>query len=55
MVEGYKNFQKVEEGEVLAQDKSGKIVAPEDALVLMPLYQQQGEDGFFLIKEVEGY
>ena len=55
MLDGYKNFQKVSQGEVIAHDKKGNIEAPEDALVLMPLYQPQGEDGFFLIKEVEGY
>ena len=37
----------------IAQDKQGPIEAPEDALLLMPLYQSQGEDGFFLIKKLE--
>ena len=54
MVEGYKNFQKVIKGEVLAHDINGDINADQDALILMPLYQKQGEDGFFLVKEIEG-
>lgn len=50
MREGYKNFQAIKAGEVLADDKNGEIVAPEDCLLLMPLYQRQGTDGFFLVK-----
>ena len=49
----YKNFQEVKKGEVLARDKSGIIHASDDGLILMPLYQKQGEDGFFLIRKVE--
>lgn len=49
---GYKNFQKVSAGEVIASDKNGPIKIPEDGRILMPLYQQQGEDGYFLVKEV---
>jgi len=48
---GYKNFQPVQKGEVVADDKNGPISVEEDCLMLMPLYQNQGEDGFFLIKE----
>ena len=50
MAPNYKNFQKVKKGEVLASDKKGVITAPEDSLILMPLYQKQGADGFFLVK-----
>jgi len=55
MYPDYKNFQKVSKGEVIAKDKNGEIVAPVDALILMPLYQKQGDDGFFLIKENQSY
>ena len=48
---GYRNFQPVRRGEQLAEDRHGTIQAPEDALILMPLYQAQGSDGFFLIKK----
>lgn len=53
MVEGYHNFQSVKQGEVLAYDNSGAIRAPENCMILMPLYQKQGSDGFFLVKAVE--
>lgn len=55
MEEGFNNFQTVKKGETLARDKNGKIIAQDDGLILMPLYQQQGEDGFFLVRKVEGY
>lgn len=53
MQPGFKNFQPVEKGEWLAQDRSGKILAPCEGYILMPLYQQQGNDGFFIVQEVE--
>jgi succinylglutamate desuccinylase len=52
MVQGYQNFQAVKKGEILAYDKNGPIAAPENCLILMPLYQPQGSDGFFLVQEV---
>lgn len=52
MLPNYKNFQIIEKGEQLAKDKNGPIKASEDGLILMPLYQKQGDDGFFLIRTV---
>lgn len=48
----YGNFDKVTEGELLATDRYGEIRAKCDGLILMPLYQKQGNDGFFIIKDV---
>lgn len=53
MIPNYKNFQPVRKGDVLASDKNGLIKADEDCMVVMPLYQKQGEDGFFLVKEID--
>lgn len=47
---GYLNFQPVAEGEHLADDVTGPVLAPEDGLILMPLYQPKGSDGFFIVK-----
>ncbi len=47
---GYVNFQPVHQGEWLADDQSGRILAPTEGLILMPLYQPQGADGFFIIQ-----
>ena len=50
---GFKNFDKVEKGQWLATDRHGKILAQRDGFILMPLYQNQGEDGFFIVQETE--
>jgi hypothetical protein len=51
MMPGYENFQPVVEGEVVATDQDGEVRATESARILMPLYQEQGEDGFFIVRE----
>lgn len=50
---GFHNFQPISKGTLLAHDRNGPIHCPFDATLLMPLYQNQGEDGFFLIEVVE--
>ena len=52
MEPNYQNFQMVRKGELLAKDKNGPIYAQEDGLILMPLYQKQGDDGFFIIRAI---
>jgi len=52
MKPGYTSFQEVKKGEVLATDKNGDVLSPENGRLLMPLYQKKGDDGFFLIKDV---
>jgi hypothetical protein len=51
MKAGYRNFQRVRRGEALAHDRGGAVPAPETARILMPLYQAQGNDGFFVVRE----
>lgn len=54
MLKGFSNFDHVEKGDQLATDKDGVVLAPKSGMLLMPHYQQQGEDGFFIIeKETE--
>jgi succinylglutamate desuccinylase len=50
---GYVNFQRVQAGEHLADDVQGQVLSPFTSMILMPLYQPQGSDGFFLVKEEE--
>jgi succinylglutamate desuccinylase len=47
MEPGFANIHPARAGQLLARDKSGEIRAPEDGVVLLPLYQPQGDDGFF--------
>ncbi len=49
---GFENFQSVREGDWLADDQTGRIFSPCDGYMLMPLYQEQGDDGFFIVREV---
>lgn len=53
MQPGFLNFQAIDSGTLLAHDKSGPIHAAQSGIMLMPLYQAQGEDGFFLIEEIK--
>ncbi|MGB1206147.1 MAG: succinylglutamate desuccinylase/aspartoacylase family protein [Chitinophagales bacterium] len=53
MKKGYTNFMTVKKGEILATDKNGVVCSPVDGMILMPLYQKQGEDGFFIVKKVK--
>ena len=51
MEPGYANLQRVQRGELLARTgRFGEIPirSPFDGMLLMPLYQEQGNDGFFL-------
>jgi len=48
MKPGLRHFQNVGKGDILAEDNNGEVRAPQDAVLLMPLYQSCGEDGFFL-------
>jgi succinylglutamate desuccinylase len=52
---GFTNFQPVTEGAIIAHDESGAIAAPQGGLILLPLYQGQGDDGFFIAREVKPF
>ncbi len=52
MQPGYENFQKIEKGELLAVKNGQEVKSEWDAYIFMPLYQSQGNDGFFVIQEV---
>jgi len=49
----FENFQAISKGEWLATDREGKIFADTNGLLLMPLYQKQGHEGFFIIREIQ--
>lgn len=51
MLPGFRSFDKVEKGQLLAFDGGEEVLCPQDAMILMPFYQKMGEDGFFLIVE----
>ena len=55
MKAGYSNFKKVKQGEVLAVHNGKEITSPENCMVFMPLYQDQGQDGFFLVNPISRF
>ncbi len=54
MEPGFRNFDRVRKGQILARDRRGVIRAPEDAVMMLPLYQAMGEEGFFLAQQISG-
>jgi succinylglutamate desuccinylase len=48
MEPGFRHFDRVAKGRLLAKDVRGAVVAPFDGWLLMPLYQKTGDDGFFV-------
>ncbi|MEE8525222.1 MAG: succinylglutamate desuccinylase/aspartoacylase family protein [Thermoanaerobaculia bacterium] len=52
---GWTNFKPVRKGQVVALDRNGPVTAPKDGRMLMPLYQEQGAEGFFVVERVHGF
>lgn len=52
MLPGFANFTPLRRGQEVARDRRGPVRAPEDGVMLMPRYQAQGDDGFFLARPV---
>lgn len=52
MERGFMNVARIGKGQLLAHDKRGEVRAEEDGVVVLPLYQKLGNDGFFWGKEV---
>ncbi len=52
MREGFESFQRIRSSEVLAASREGEVRALMDGRLLMPKYQELGDDGFFLVREV---
>lgn len=55
MEPGFVNFAPVAKGALLAHDRRGEIRAPSACRVVLPLYQAQGDDGFFLARRVRPF
>mgnify|MGYP002631518855 CR=1 FL=1 len=55
MVQGFTNFDPVHAGQLLAHESGQEIRSDQDGLILLPLYQGQGQDGYFLGREVRRF
>ena len=52
MSPGFRNFDRVDEQQILGHDDQGPVLSPSDGRIFLPLYQSTGEDGFFLVRDV---
>lgn len=52
MLPGFENFQSIRKGQHIANSDDRKVITPENGRIFMPLYQKQGNDGFFVIRTI---
>lgn len=52
---GFRSFERVSSGQVIADDADGSVSVPSNGFLLMPLYQKLGNDGFFVARRVRGF
>ncbi|MCA9753033.1 MAG: succinylglutamate desuccinylase/aspartoacylase family protein [Gemmatimonadetes bacterium] len=50
---GFKNFDRVRAGAPLATHDGREVTAERDARIFLPLYQKQGQEGYFLARPVD--
>lgn len=53
MARTFQQFERVRKGQVLAFTAQGEVCAERDGILMLPTYQKQGDDGFFLGVELE--
>jgi succinylglutamate desuccinylase len=53
MIEGFKSFQNIKKGTKLASKNKTVILSKHSGRIFMPLYQQKGAEGFFIIKRIK--
>jgi succinylglutamate desuccinylase len=52
MLPGFRSFDPVAKGQLLARSGGRPVTSPHDGLLLMPRYQALGEDGFFIVRPI---
>ena len=55
MAPGFASFQTIKEGQLMAHDRESPIHAATDGFLLMPLYQEQGQEGYFIVRPVRAF
>lgn len=55
MVKGYRNFQEIVKHELLAFSNNAEIESCQRGKIFMPLYQEKGDDGFFIITRLSKF
>ncbi len=52
---GFENFEKIKRNQQLALSNGVVIKAKENGRIFMPLYQELGEDGFFILQKISKF
>ncbi|MFW6039715.1 MAG: hypothetical protein ACOC9N_01395, partial [Gemmatimonadota bacterium] len=52
MTPGFANFATVRAGRIVGRDVNGPVPVPMSGRLFLPLYQDQGDDGYFLVRPV---
>lgn len=55
MKPGFVNFLKIHHNQELAESNGQKVRASSAGRIFMPLYQNQGEDGYFIIRRIQRF
>lgn len=55
MEPGFKNFDMIKKGQLLAKNSVREIKSTENGRIFMPLYQKQGLDGFFVVRQIHPF
>ena len=55
MLGGFNNFQKIKKNEPLAISNNKTLFSTLNARIFMPLYQSQGEDGYFIVMRISKF
>jgi predicted deacylase len=55
MNSGFSNFENIKVKQPLAISNNKTITAPNNGKIFMPLYQKQGDDGFFIISKISKF
>lgn len=55
MEPGFKNFDRIKKGQLLAKSSVREIRSTQRGRIFMPLYQAQGTDGFFVVRQINPF
>jgi len=53
MQNGFHSFQSIKKGTFIATSNGKELIADKNGFLFMPLYQEIGEDGYFIIRKVK--
>ena len=55
MLDNFDNFEPIKKGQLLAKDNDKMLHAVSSGKLFLPLYQNQGTDGFFIITKISSF